>query len=217
MKSSCLLTRDKIAGLVLIIIHLVGVVGYNIDLLHPIFLSLSPYTIILSVLLMLSFDTNINSRLLILLVIIFLLGMIVEIVGVRTGIIFGEYHYTNILGLHILGVPITLGFTWAGLVYAIGMIFQNILSFYFKLILSVVVLVLLDYLIEPIAIELNYWIWEMNGEAPFFNYLGWSFTGLIMFFLFYRFKPRSNNKLAIWFLAAQVIFFGLFNLYILFN
>ncbi|MEL7020517.1 MAG: carotenoid biosynthesis protein, partial [Bacteroidota bacterium] len=56
----------------------------------------------------------------------FFVGMIVEILGVETGIIFGEYYYGDNLGAKFMGVPYLIGVYWAVLSFICAFIGQRI-------------------------------------------------------------------------------------------
>ena len=52
----------------------------------------------------------------------FTLGMLVEILGVNYGLIFGSYSYGENLGVKIFGVPVLIGANWVMLSFITGAI-----------------------------------------------------------------------------------------------
>jgi hypothetical protein len=49
--------------------------------------------------------------------IVYLIGMIVELIGVNTGLLFGAYHYGENLGIKVFGVPLLIGINWVVLTF----------------------------------------------------------------------------------------------------
>ena len=82
------------------------------------FLPKTPLNLSVNLLLLLWLFPARNYHSLFLWLSVFAIGMGVEIVGVKTGVLFGEYFYGNNLGLKILGVPILIGINWAVLTFA---------------------------------------------------------------------------------------------------
>ncbi len=67
---------------------------------------------------------------------------------------------------------------------------------------------LMDVLIEPIAIKLNYWTWTDN-TVPFSNYLAWFIIAMLMQLILTNKLENEKNKVAITLLITQVVFFCL--------
>ena len=49
---------------------------------------------------------------------IFLLGFVVEVVGVQTGLIFGSYSYGATLGVKLFDTPLLIGLNWIFVSYS---------------------------------------------------------------------------------------------------
>ena len=83
----------------------------------------------------------------------FTLGMLVEILGVNYGLIFGSYSYGENLGVKILGVPVLIGANWVMLSFITGAmgdaLFRN--NKLLAAISGAVLMVLIDLVIEPVA------------------------------------------------------------------
>jgi putative membrane protein len=69
-------------------------------------------------------------------------------------------------------------------------------------------MVLLDLMIEPVAIRLDFWHWQ-GGSIPIQNYIMWFLVAMFMNWIlsFNRFK--FNIKLGFGLLISQVLFFTL--------
>ena len=104
----------------------------------------------------------------------FSLGMIVEILGVNYGLIFGSYSYGQNLGVKILGVPILIGANWVMLSFSTGAmgdaLWKN--NKILAAISGAALMVLIDLVIEPVAPVFGYWSFS-DDVAPLSNYIGW--------------------------------------------
>ncbi|MDQ4139390.1 MAG: carotenoid biosynthesis protein, partial [Bacteroidota bacterium] len=76
-----------------------------------------------------------------------------------------------------------------------------------KAILAAVLMVILDYFIEPVAVHLNFWSWQAN-EIPFSNFVGWFFIALLLQIYFQQAAFPKNNPLAPFVFLLQFLFFG---------
>jgi putative membrane protein len=74
-----------------------------------------------------------------------------------------------------------------------------------------VLMTLLDYIVEPVAIKLGFWTWE-NDIIPLQNYAMWFITSLVIHATIYQFKPKINAKISFLIIGVQVSFFGILNL-----
>jgi putative membrane protein len=65
----------------------------------------------------------------------------------------------------------------------------------------------LDYLIEPVAIALDFWQWE-NNIIPIRNYVAWWIIASILGYYFSVSRFDKHNPLAILLLFLQCFFFA---------
>ena len=195
---------------VLVIFYSVGTVGLTTDLRED-FLPLSFFNLLLSFVLLLFARYEHSRKLYYFIFIAFFTGMVAEWIGVHTGYLFGNYSYGENLGTKIFGVPLIIGVNWAMLV----MISASVASFipvrwYYQVILASLAMLLLDVLIEPVAIVSDYWTWE--GAIPIFNYVTWFVITLFLQFLYFRFKLAEQNKVAVALYVIQLLFFVILNI-----
>ena len=104
---------------------------------------------------------------------VYLIGMIAEIIGTKTGILFGNYSYGNNLGPKIIGVPPLIGINWIVLTFLTATIARRVIHFkWLSIICGALLMVGLDFFIEPIAPIFDFWSWD-EGVAPLKNFIHW--------------------------------------------
>jgi putative membrane protein len=126
---------------------------------------------------------------------------------------FCDYNYGKTLGLKLFDIPLTIGVNWFLLIYSAGITMQRsrLKSVFFKVITGALILVLLDLLIEPVAIQFDYWHWD-NNIIPFKNCLCWFLVSAAMLYVFERFNFKKQSIAAPVLLITQFLFFGILNL-----
>ena len=140
-------------------------------------------------------------------IVIYLIGVLAEVLGVRYNIIFGNYYYGNSLGPQVFEVPLIIGFNWLTLSFAT----YGVSSYFFrnKTVITVfasILMVLTDYIIEPMAGALDFWYW-VGGNIPIQNYVGWFFVSLIIHTILVKMNFKFNFKLCLALLLSQILFF----------
>ena len=203
--------NKKVSIIIIWLFHLSGLLGLlYID--KNLFASLTPLNLFISTTLLFVNQTNATRIKFFIVFTIFFVGMIAEILGVQYGLIFGNYEYGNNLGLKLLGVPILIGFNWVVLTVICGSISSKIFkkSKVLSIIFGVILMLLIDLTLEPIAPVLDYW--EFSGsKAPLQNYIGWGITSLITQTLFQYFYKTKEFIFSINLFIAQFLFFLGFN------
>lgn len=204
------LSKFQVSVGVMIILHTVGTVGMLSTYQHW-FVPLTPLNLIVSGYFVLRHAKG-NNRYLFAMV--GLLAFLVEMLGVQTGFPFGDYRYGSALGPQIFEVPLLIGLLWLLLLIgSIHFVSRWIKNMWVIAILTGAIMTGLDFLIEPVAIKLNFWNWY--GESiPWNNYLGWFVTAFLLALLGQRNKSFGNNKAAEVFLWIQFGFFLSLNLFL---
>lgn len=189
--------------------YVAGIIGLNISLTAPLFRFLTPFNLLASCGILLYFHQEWNRNFLIFIILTFLIGYFIEVIGVKTGMIFGEYQYETTLGFKLLNVPPVIGVNWLLLVYCVGSSFCRVTKpLYFKVLYGALLMTMFDFLAEPIAIRLDMWSWR-NALPPIQNYIGWFITSAFLLTLFHTLKFRKDNPIALWLLILQICFFGI--------
>lgn len=202
----------QISVALLFIFNGVGLFGVILSDDPKSFLSLTPLNLLISAAILFANHSKWSTKQMIVLFLVAVSGFLMEVLGVKTGVVFGEYFYEDTLGWKLLDVSIIIGLNWALLcyfaVYTFDKLFENrfLLAF-----VSSVFLVALDLLIEPIAIKYDFWEWK-SENIPLQNFIAWWALAFIFSLGITYVKKNSKNKVAIYLLFTQVVFFGILNL-----
>lgn len=205
-------SSEGLAIAVLSILYIVGITGIVMEI-HPNFILLTPINLLLSVGIVLAFHTNQYPNIQIFLIITYLYGFSAELYGVQTGLLFGEYTYGRVLGPKIGGTPLVIGVNWVLLSYSIGVTMNHLFPkghWLPKGFLAAILMVSLDILIEPVAIQQGFWSWK-EGKPPLQNYLGWFLVSLPLLCIFTKTQGAVRNKVAVALFILQILFFAILN------
>jgi len=145
---------------------------------------------------------------------VFFIGFMAEWLGVKFGFLFGDYSYGANLGMKLDDVPIIMGINWVILSLATRGIIQRFFKLpVMKILVSSVLMVSLDILIEPLAPQLDYWSFD-TMVAPLSNYIGWLIYSILIQSLLELVQFKGHFKISLHILIIQLLFFG--SLYFLF-
>ncbi|WP_286742484.1 carotenoid biosynthesis protein [Roseivirga sp. UBA1976] len=204
--------NQKNALWLLVAMHLAGAVGLYFQGTQSLFQSLTPFNLLATAAIVLHFEEQKKRGYFLFIILTFGIGFFAEVVGVKTGLLFGHYTYGNTLGWKLLDVPLAIGLNWVVLVYCAGMLAKKLTkSLHVAALLGALIMTLIDLLIEPVAITYDFWQWK-GSEIPMTNYMGWFVLSLGLQYLFNFLAPRSNNPLAIKLLFILAGFFAVLNL-----
>ena len=174
------------------------------------FLSTTPYVLSLTLLLLILNHNLSSKKSKIGLMLIFLFGLIVELLGVNYGLFFGDYSYGANLGSKIYGVPYVIGFNWVLLIIATGRVSDKLIKGkeVYKIIFASFLMVLIDLLMEKSAPKLDFWEFVIS-PVPFSNYLWWFIFSLCFQYIFFKTVKTKEYNLSSNILVIQFIFFGM--------
>ncbi|HVS63444.1 MAG TPA: carotenoid biosynthesis protein [Thermoanaerobaculia bacterium] len=152
-----------------------------------------------------------------------------ELIGTETGLIFGRYHYTDVLGPKLFGeVPIVIPLTWFLMIYpsylianlivegrllAQGRRLAHLVSMAF---LGALVMTAWDLTLDPYMVSFEKaWVWDQPGSyfgIPIHNYVGWLATTFVVMLLYRllerRRPPRPIGGPSRWLAAAPLATYG---------
>jgi putative membrane protein len=215
-------TKYQIATSIAILFHAIGFAGIVFFKSNFILRSTAVNLLLMFVLLIWT-QKNKNYFFWVFLLTAVITGIAVEIIGVNTKLLFGDYSYGSVLGFKIKNVPLIIGINWFIIIYCCGVAIHTLLIKAITKVstetamppmtlkaLSVIVdgatlAVFFDWLMEPVAIQLGYWQW--TGEIPFYNYICWFIVAAVLLTAFHFLKFNKQNKFAIHLLMIQVMFF----------
>lgn len=196
--------------LVLVIFYLVGIIGLTSSWRES-FLPLSFMNLTISFGVLLIALKQHSLKFYIFVFAGFSIGMIAEWLGVHTGLLFGNYVYGNNLGPLWYGVPLIIGVNWVMLTIISGSIVTRFkIHWFFKALFGTLLMLVLDILIEPVAIQSDYWTW--SGEIPLSNFIGWFLIAFVIQILYFSMKLGEQNKVATVLYLLQIVFFLILNI-----
>jgi len=203
---SYLVPRLRVVAFFFVIFYVAGALGILMPTTRQIFISLVPFALLLSVVgLWLFHSLPLSGKPLLMFGLVYSLGLLVEIIGVHTGVIFGTYHYGETLGLKILQTPLLIGLNWLMLTYCFADVVQRISpSPAIRIGLASVGMVVYDLILEQVAPALDMWHWG-GGTVPMRNYMAWFVISMLFAALLCRIK--IHNPLAVIILICQLTFF----------
>lgn len=207
------LNFSKTAGF-FVIFYLVGIAGILLPFSFPLFIKLIPVALILSSVALAFYHKSFNTKTITVFISIYLIGFFVEVAGVNTGLIFGQYIYGESLGIKVFNTPLIIGLNWLLLVYITASVLEKFkIATPVKVIFSALMMLGYDLIIEQIAPLLDMWKWQ-NEMVPLKNYLAWFFLALLFHVVIQAFGIKTKNKLAPVILICQVIFFLILLIYL---
>ena len=205
--------KKNISIFIIWLVHISGLLGmvfYDLDFF-------AGYTSINLFLMLIILFANIklnNNNQIFSLLLIFLIGMFSEFIGVNYGLIFGEYIYGNNLGFKLFGVPFLIGLNWV----ILTVICANIASILIKnnsiiqiIILGTLLMLFMDFVMEPIAPKLDLWKFK-NLVVPTSNYIGWLIISILTQTIYNIQFKEKEVKLSFNLYTAIFIFFVFLNL-----
>lgn len=213
-------SKEQIATGIAILFHVVGVVGILVFKSELITRS-TPLNLLLSFSLLIWTQEK-NRYFWMFASLAFVTGFLVEVIGVNTGALFGNYKYGTVLGIQWKAVPLLIGVNWFIVIYCCGVTITSLLEKMMPTVATVnkspalkaasvivdgaTLAVIFDWLIEPIAVKLGYWRWQ-NDIIPFYNYACWFAVSILLMTLFHFLPFNKRNKFGVNLLLIQVMFF----------
>jgi putative membrane protein len=192
----------------LYIIFIVGILGHLLPQIKDYMIALTPITLLITgtVVLFYSYKTS-NGKFLIWTILTYIITFALEVIGVKSGLVFGEYSYGSSLGFKVFEVPLIIGFNWVFVI--LGSISISLIITDKKVLivlLSALISLIFDFVLEPVAIKLNYWQWN-EGVIPIQNFVAWFVIAFLAASIFMTMQINVKSKASIHYLLIQYVFF----------
>jgi putative membrane protein len=116
-----------------------------------------------------------------------------EETGVRTGLIYGRYHYSDLLGPKLGHVPVLIPLAWFMMIYPSwvtarallrGVNTRSVVGIAGLALVAATVMTAWDTVMDPGMAAAGNWVWEQGGAyfgVPLRNYLGWLLTTFLVY------------------------------------
>ncbi len=188
--------------------YLIGVAGILIPVTSAFFMRLTPLALLMNFgLLLIHHENKFSIKTILIFSLILLSGFFIEILGVQTGIIFGEYTYGKGLGWKLWDTPLIIGLNWLLLVYTTATFTQKIKTRnIIRIALGAGMMLIYDVVMEQVALRMDMWTWK-DGIIPIENYMAWFVIASLFHALIQFTGIKVRNKLSETVLIAQFVFF----------
>jgi bisanhydrobacterioruberin hydratase len=216
--------KQQIALLLTLLFHVCGAIGILFTPYKQWFINNTPLTLLMMAVLLVFTQRSRPASFWFFIFLCFVTGIFVEIIGVNTGYLFGNYFYGEVLGPQIYKVPWLIGINWFTTIFCAGSIVYRLNEWLLKKISpemqpsfvvqlfsfvfdAAMITTLFDWVLEPTAIKLGYWQWLPNGEIPFFNFACWFIVSAVLLTVFRLLKFNKHNQFALHLFIIQLLFF----------
>jgi putative membrane protein len=165
-----------------------------------------------------------------------LVSYTMEEIGVRTGAIYGPYHYSDMLGAKLGHVPILIPLAWFMMIYPSWMVARWIIAHSMEArkplhgastyslggvtalaVIAAFVMTAWDTVMDPGMAAAGNWVWEQGGPyfgVPLRNYFGWMLTTFFVYWIAgYAWRGvKRTSSATLSFEALPVIVYAFFAL-----
>ncbi len=200
--------KNWIAFGIMLIFYAVGVVGFSLSFTRSIFISLTPFILLLSLFFVAFYHKGRNHNYtMVFYLFVFLASFLIEVWGVHSGVIFGNYAYGKGLGIKIAETPLLIGVNWVLLVYLSAVVFSALRrSVWSWIVLPSALMLMYDVVMEQVASKMDMWSWQ-GDIIPLQNYLMWAVLAIFFHSVRYKLKIEAINKMALPLFGVQMLFF----------
>ena len=197
---------NRIGLALIILVNVIGAIGFRYDVLLPLFKLLTPFNLLLTLVICLFYLPF--KKFILPFIYVFTIGYGLEIVGVETKLLFGDYDYNgSVLGTQLFHVPLIIGVNWfiltIGTRACANWLTKSILL---QIVCAATLMVGLDIIIEPIAIKYEFWNWAQH-DVPKQNYLMWLIASIVMQAIITKKSSLIPHSLGFTIVASLLIFF----------
>ena len=202
--------RLRLAQGLVLLFHITGFLGLAFSKDEAFYLKYTPLTLLLTAALLLAFQPARGLVFWLFVAQTFLLGMVAEVVGTNTGLLFGHYTYGATLGPQYMGAPWLIGLNWVTITYLAGTLAAYLrVPAWVRVLVGALLMVGFDLCVEPVAGRYDFWHWTAH-IVPMRNFRDWFLLALFLQLLFVRTPfPKRNPLVPLVYLVQLLFFFGL--------
>lgn len=197
----------------LAVLHVLGVIGLRFHETQEIFTRLIPVYFLVTLAVLLYYQKHWNIRIIGFLFFVFTAALAIQALGLHSGTVFGLFRYGKVMGPKVFDTPIAIGVMWLVIIYCAGLLVKNLkYNSFINAGLAAAMLVMLNVLIEPVAMKLGMWGWE-DRRVPAQNYAAWFVVSYLFVLLMLNLKAKLRNDLAPYVFVVIAGFFLAVNLF----
>lgn len=196
-----------------IYVYLIGIIGFLVPYTHDFFIDLTTLNLLFSlIVLLVAVRKDLTGKHVFFFFIVYLLGYLIEVIGVNTGWPFGEYAYGSVLGPKLFDTPLFIGINWLLLILATQLIARHRINQKWLVpVAGATMMLIFDVALEPFAIYTSMWTWEAV-VVPFENYVAWWVIAFVMHAIMMPVNLTKGYKVAYAVFLSQIVFFIIINL-----
>ncbi|TAJ09173.1 carotenoid biosynthesis protein [Marinilabiliaceae bacterium JC017] len=200
--------KPRVTRTSLIVFYLVGWLGMAIPAFTPLFIHLTPFALLVSFFILAVYhEKPLRLQTVIIFLVIYGSGYLIEMIGVNTHLIFGHYEYGQGLGFKLWNTPVIIGLNWLLLTYTSSAMVEKLpLPSWVQILLASLLMVVYDMVMEQVAPLMDMWYW-LNSTIPVQNYLAWWIIATIFQILLRVFRLKITNPMALTIFLCQFFFF----------
>ena len=130
------------------------------------------------------------------------IGFLVELLGTRTGLPFGDYRYADSLGPTLSGVPVVIPLAWAMMSYPALLAARRLVrGSLLTPVVGAVALASWDLFLDPQMVGEGAWTWSLQQtpvlvgirNVPLQNFVAWLLVALVLMLLLDRLPRRRGD------------------------
>lgn len=198
---------EKYVAFFFIIFYIVGIALFAFKSTQPLFISITPLALFMNIAIIFYFHKQWNLKSISIFSFIIIFSFLIEMLGVSSGRIFGNYIYDKGLGIKLMNTPLIIGINWLFLVYASQSIVSNYLkNIWYRITLSTCLMIFYDIIMEWVAPSMQMWHFT-TPYPPIKNFIAWFFIALVFQMLVVAAKIKVDNYPAKMLFWLQMIFF----------
>lgn len=205
--------KVRVLPILMVVWYLGGIVGFLVPATKPLFQLLTPVGMVLAAFLLMYFHEPKNLKSGLFFAALIIASFMVELIGVNTQVLFGNYQYGPALGFKLWNTPIVIGLNWLILIYCIALFTKTIRDRWYFPLVGASAMVAFDWVMEPVANATGMWNW-MGGTIPLKNYMDWFLVSGFLFLMIRILKIEFNNRIAGLLFVLQLVFFIVLNILI---